>query len=281
MDQIPTQEDLDRIADALAPIHLDWVSVIVAIAVFVASVVVARLARQAVRRFAARLEGGSATALAAVARVVAYLIVVLGAAAALSVLGIDLLPLLGGLGIVAVVLAFALRPFLENLAAGLTLQVQRPIAPSDDVLLSGIEGRVREITARTVVLQTRDGKTAHIPNRRVLDDSIVNYSTIGRRRTDLDVGLAYGTDLAAAADILVAAAAATPGVLAEPAPQALVHVFADSTINAAVRYWHDPSIDATWLLRHDVALGVKRALDAAGIEIAFPQRVLWYADASG
>jgi small-conductance mechanosensitive channel len=69
-------------------------------------------------------------------------------------------------------------------------------------------------------------------------------------------------------------AKATPRVSAEPELEVLVHEFVDSTINAAVRYWHDPTLRSGWTTHHDVAVSVKDALDVNGIEIASPQRVL-------
>ena len=134
------------------------------------------------------------------------------------------------------------------------------------------------MTARTVVVKTMDGTAVHIPNRTVLDGAITNYTAGSQRRTTIEVGLAYDTDLATAVSIMAQAVKETPGVSAEPEPEALIHEFADSTINAAVRYWHDPKLRSGWTTRHSVAVSVKNALDVNGIEIAFPQRVLWHGD---
>jgi small-conductance mechanosensitive channel len=73
---------------------------------------------------------------------------------------------------------------------------------------------------------------------------------------------------------MIEAVAGAPGVISDPPPEACIHEFGDSTINARVRFWHEPQIRAEWTIRHEVAASIKRALGERGIEIAFPQRVL-------
>ncbi|MDJ0952324.1 MAG: mechanosensitive ion channel family protein [Acidimicrobiia bacterium] len=275
------ESELEQIADSLEPLNLDWLSLAVAAAVFLISIILARLARRGLRRLAGRVEIGSPALWAASARISSWLILFFGVVGSLRVLGIDFLPLMAGLGVAAVVVAVALRPFLENFAAGLTLQLQRPIDIGDQVSVRQIEGEVSELTARTVVIRTMDGRVVHIPNSTVIESAITNFTASAQRRSVIDVGLAYDTDLALAVSIMIEAVAAAPGVNNEPPPEAFIHEFADSTINAQVRFWHEPQIRAGWTIRHEVAVAIKRALDASGIEIAFPQRVLWRGEAGG
>jgi small-conductance mechanosensitive channel len=115
-----TQSELEQIADSLEPISLDWLSIVIAFVVFIGSIVLARLARHGIRRLASRVDLGSPSVFAAVTRISSWLIIFIGLVGSLRVIGIDIVPLMAGLGIIAVVVAVALRPFLENLAAGLT-----------------------------------------------------------------------------------------------------------------------------------------------------------------
>ncbi len=269
------QSELEQIAESLEPLNLDWLSLAVAGVVFIGSFILARLARRGFRRLSARVDLGSPALWAAVARISSWLIIFIGVVGSLRVMGIDFLPLMAGLGVAAVIVAVALRPFIENFAAGLTLQLQRPIEVGDQVLVQNVEGEVAELTARTVVIATMDGTMVHVPNTAVLESAIVNYTTGDRRRSVIDVGLAYGTDLATATTVMIEAVAGAPGVIAEPPPEAFIHEFGDSTINARVRFWHEPRIRAGWTVRHEVAVLIKQKLDEHGIEIAFPQRVLW------
>lgn len=272
-----TQSELEQIANSLKPINLDWLALAISAVVFLTSIILARLARRGIRQLASRVDLGS-PALFAVARVSSWLIIFFGLVASLRVIGIDFVPLMAGLGVAAVVVAVALRPFLENFAAGLTLQLQRPIEIGDHIRVHEIEGEVTELTARAVIIDTMDGKRVHLPNATVLESAIVNFTTGDRRRSFIDVGLAYNTDLAAAVAIMIEAVAGASGVINDPPPEAFIHEFGDSTINARVRFWHEPQIRAEWTIRHEVAVTIKGALDARGIEIAFPQRVLWRGD---
>jgi small-conductance mechanosensitive channel len=274
------QDELEQIANSLEPLHLDWLSIVISITVFLGSIVLARITRRGIRRLAARVDLGSPALFATSARISSWLIVFIGIVGSLRVIGIDFLPLMAGLGLAAVVVAVAARPFLENLAAGLTLQLQRPIEIGDHVAVGGIEGQVQALTARTVVIATMDGTTVHMPNAAVLESSIVNLTSGTQRRSVIEVGLAYDTDLGSAVAVMIDAVGAVPGVINEPPPEAFIREFGDSTINATVRFWHDSKIRSTWTTRHEVALAVKQALDAHDIEIAFPQRVLWQGDAS-
>ncbi len=278
MDLIPVQDELDQIAESLSPLHLDWVSVIIAVAVFGASIVVGRMARRSIRRLAVRVDIGSPALFATAGRLSSYVIVVGGFAAGMRVLGISVIPVLGALGVIAVVAAIALRPFLENFSAGITLQLNRPIVVGDDVEIDGVTGTVVELTARTVVVDTPAGTRAFVPNRSALDSVIINYTARGRRRETLEVGLAYESDLVLCTRTMLSVAQATRGVHADPEPQAFVREFGDSTINVDLRYWHDPQISSAPGVRHEVAVNLKKAFDARGIEIAFPQVVVWPAD---
>jgi len=149
--------------------------------------------------------------------------------------------------------------------------------PGDRITIGDVDGVVDEISARTVRILTPDARRVHYPNRAVLDGAITNLSAEGRRMATFVVGAAYDTDLEAACEEIERALAATETVLSDPAPRAYVQEFADSTINIACRFWHEPEILAEWTARDEAMRAVKRALDAAGITIAFPQRVVWSA----
>jgi small-conductance mechanosensitive channel len=108
----------------------------------------------------------------------------------------------------------------------------------------------------------------------VLDNPIVNYTAKGRRRTTLEIGVAYDADLDKARGVLLDALTNVDGVLDGPRPEVWVESFADSAVTLAVRYWHAPDVATLWRVRNEVAITCKRALDDAGISIPFPQRVI-------
>lgn len=270
---LQTEVDAGELADAFEGDGLtaqDWITAGIVLAV---AILAALILRRLVARSVAHRDG---TPMAAqlISRLLAYLLVVAGFVYSLSALGVRVGPLLGALGIGGVALAFALQDIIENFVAALIIQVRRPFAFGDQVVMGEFEGTVEDINARTVVLRTPAGERVFVPAGDVLDNAIVNLTTLGSRRTTLDVGVAYETDLAQAREVLLETLDTVDQVRVHPAPEVYVSEFGDSAINLAVRYWHEPSIASFWSVRNEVALRAKEALDREGIEIAFPQMVL-------
>jgi small conductance mechanosensitive channel len=215
-----------------------------------------------------------------IAKIVSYVILTLGGVVALEALGISFGLVGSALLLLIVLVVLAAKPLLQDLGAGLIVQLRRPFSIGDQVLIDGIEGAIDEVSARTVRIITVDGKRVHLPNRSVLEGAVTNLTTEGQRLTTFIVGAAYDTDLEHAREVIVAAMQSADAVLSDPSPQAFVDEFSDSTINIACRFWHAPEIEAEWVARDEAMRAVKRSLDANGIKIAFPQRVLWTGGAS-
>lgn len=212
-----------------------------------------------------------------IGRMAGYLVLIVGFMYALESLGVQIGPVLGALGIAGIALAFALQDILENFVAGVLLQLQRPFTYGDEVAINDHEGTVRDIDTRLVTLITPAGETIKIPSATVIKSDINNYTLQGGRRTTVDVGVAYGTDLRVATEVLTSAVERAEGVRSDPAPDVLLVGFGASSIDFAVRYWHEPSIATFWTVRSRVALEVNDALAAADITIPFPQQTLWWA----
>ncbi len=203
-----------------------------------------------------------------------YLIVAIGLIYALEGLGIAIAPLLGALGIASIAIAFALEDILENVVAGIILQLRRPFTSGDEIESGDHEGTVTSVDARTVTVRTPDGETIRLPIAGVIKNPIINHTENGRRRTTIDVGVAYATDLNRAEQVAVDAASRIEGVFTDPPPEALVHTFGDSSIDIPVRFWHEPSIATHWRLRDAVARSVAQAFAENYITIPFPQRMV-------
>lgn len=230
------------------------------------------------RRVTTRLVGAKADDLVArlLGRMVGLGIFTLGLIYALNQVGVSITPLLGIVGLFGLALAFAFQDILENFIAGILMSLRRPISTGDQITTAGFSGTVDDISLRSVQLTTYAGERVFVPNAMVWKDSIVNHTVLGPRRTTLDVGVEYDADLEKATSTLVAAVRDVDGVHSEPAPQAYVHGFGASSIDIAIRFWHDPAIAEEWRVRDGVAKKVKRALDDAGIGIPFPQRVVTF-----
>jgi small-conductance mechanosensitive channel len=214
----------------------------------------------------------------AVGRIVTSVAAAAGLIYALSVLGIRLGPLVGALGIGGLAIAFAAQSILANFLASIILQIRRPFRRGDQVETNDCEGTVEDVNFRTVVLRTYDGERVMVPCAEVLSKPIVNHSVLGRRRTTLEVGVGYAADLAKAQQVLLGAVRKVDGIREHPPVEVWVCSFDASSINLSIRYWHAPDVATLWRVRSAVAIAVKQALDDAGIDIPFPQRVLHFAD---
>lgn len=247
---------------------------ILAGAVFLGSVALAMILRRVVEKIVDRDSPRVIGRLAG--RVAAFLIVVLGFFYALSSVDVAVGPLIGGLGILGIAIAFSLQEILGNFASGILLQTRRPFRVGDQIVSNEYEGEVEDVNFRAVQIRNFDGETVYIPNSMVLQNPIVNWTKTPSRRTTLEIGVAYDSDLARAREVLIGAMEGCEHVLGDPTPQALVYEFGESSINFAVRFWHGAKILEMWRARDEAAQAAKRALDEAGFTIPFPQRTLWF-----
>lgn len=248
---------------------------ILALAVFVLSIIVAAIARRTIERAMSKIGSPSLTRLGSSAA--AFLIVLLGFFYALTSVDVAIGPLLGGLGIAGIALAFALQEILGNFAAGVLLQLRRPIRIGDQIVTNDYEGTVEDVNFRVVRLLTFDGETVYVPNSAVLQSPITNWTRTPTRRTSLLVGVAYDTDLALAQRTIIDAVSNLEGIEGPPHEvEAFAYEFGESSINFEVRFWHGAEILAMWEARDRATQAVKRALDREGITIPFPQSTLWF-----
>jgi small-conductance mechanosensitive channel len=250
----------------------DWVTAGVILAVGIA----ASAALRTVLGRALRRGDSERSAADVLTRAVGWLVVAAALFWSLSLLGLRVGPLFGALGIGGLAVAFAAQSILANFLASIILQVRRPFRKGDQVTTNDCEGTVESINFRTVALRTYDGERVMVPCADVLSRPIVNHTTLGRRRTTLEVGVGFGTDLEAARKLLLERVRHTDGVLERPPCEVWVKEFDESAITIAVRYWHPPDIASLWRVRSHVAVTVKAALDEAGIEIPFPRRIIGF-----
>ena len=273
--RFPTQTEVD-VDELTRQVNLDRLGVtefVTAGVVIVVTVVIARIVRMILSKAMKRGQADDFIA-ELVGRIVSYIIVVFGMVYALEALGIAIGPALGALGIVGIALAFALQDLLENFVAGVLLQLRRPFRAGDEVQTVDHEGAVVRIDSRAVVIHTPAGEIVRIPSAAVIKHPIVNLTARKARRTTVEVGVAYGSSLSETTRLLEEAVAGAAGVLESPRPQVLSTGFGESSIDFAVRFWHEPSIASMWRVRHAVMLTIEQTLADAQITIPFPQRVV-------
>lgn len=189
---------------------------------------------------------------------------------ALDLLGVPIASLLTVLAAAGLAVGLALRDSLANVAGAVMLVTLRPFRVGDFVSAGGITGVVEAVDIFHTRLRTPDNRLIAVPNRNVANADITNFTARERRRIDLSVGIAYGSDLREAQRVLIEAVRADGRFLSDPPPDVLIEQFADSSINLTVRVWVPTSEFIA--LRSELAILVKETLDRSGIAIPFPQR---------
>lgn len=266
---MPSLEDLEGTINAG---QLTLFEVIAAIVIVIIFVFLARFARRRIRSYLSEQEQVEGYVPALVSRVAGWCVLIVGVILALAVLGVDMAPVVLVLLLIGGLLLMSGKGILENFAAGLILQTRGPFHVGDRIEARGYVGTVRAINARAVVVDTGDRRTVHVPNTEVLENPIVNYTEHPERRSDLEVGVAYDTDLTEARRLLVDAAKSVDGVHRDPPPRAYIDAFGDSAVNLVVQFWHADGRRVA--VRDRVAAAAKNALDEARIDMPFPQRVV-------
>ena len=249
----------------------DWLT---AGAILLGAIAVAIVANRIARALVSRSVGAGFGAIIT-ARIIGYLIFLIGLVYALNTLGVRVGPLLGALGLSGLVLALALQSVVENFVGALILQTRRPFTVGDTVQLDGHVGVVTDVDARTVVMRGLDGSMIRVPNSDVLESAIINLTRESARRSELAVGVAYDSNLEHATQVLADAVARVPRIRSDPKPQILLREFASSSIDFTIYYWHTSDVPSELVTTHDLMLAVHHGLADAGITIAFPQLVVW------
>jgi small-conductance mechanosensitive channel len=207
-----------------------------------------------------------------------YGIIAISLLSAIGSSGVDLSGVLVAGGIAGIVIGFATQSLFSNLISGVFLQIDKPMKPGDPVLLTGKLPDVAGIMIETTALSTRvrmfDGTYVRLPNTEVFSSEIRNFSGAAARRVEFTVGIAYHEDMGKVIDLIKKTLEDTPLVLVEPRPDIYVDNLGDSSVNINVWCWVP---FAEWFtMKMHLVQKIKKELDASGIEIPYPQRVLHF-----
>jgi small-conductance mechanosensitive channel len=240
--------------------------VVLVIALWVSAALEARLLQGATDNLSVRKMAANA---------LRALLLFLGLMFALSAAGIDLtaLGVLGGA--LGVGIGFGLQKLAANYVSGFVILAERSMRIGDLVRVDGFEGRITDITTRYTLIRALNGREAIVPNEMMITQRVEN-TTLADPQVALTtvVQVAYGTDLDGLIPRLVAAVAAVPRVLQDPAPGVQLSAFAADGLELTVVFWIADADKGTGNVRSQVNLAILRLFDEAGVEIPFPQRVL-------
>ena len=187
----------------------------------------------------------------------------------LGKLGVNIGPIIAGLGVTGFILGFAFQESLGNLASGLMIAINQPFKIGDYVVVAGLEGTVLQVDMMATVLATADNKKVVIPNKSAWGAPITNFSALGRRRVDIKIGIDYASDVGKAIEIALNALAAVPGVLKDPAPAVSVASLDDSQVTLNIRPWSNGG--DYWAVYNATCQAIKVAFEKNGVNIPFPQ----------
>lgn len=202
-------------------------------------------------------------------RLFRYGILLMAGLAALRFLGVETTTFTAVVAATGFAVGMAFKDTLANFSAGVMLLVFRPYKVGDVVVASGQTGKVFEIDLFSTYLDTSDNRRLIVPNGAIFNTTIENVSQHATRRVDISVGTDYAADLERTRDLLAGAAAAAKGALADPPTAAVVTSFGDSAVNWSVRVWARTTEFGD--VQQAAIIAIKRALDAAGVGIPFPQ----------
>lgn len=223
-----------------------------------------------VGRTAGRIRGSSSLLKTFLVAFVRQATLAIGTVASLAALEINISPLLALIGGAAFVVGLALQGTLSNFAQGLIILAYRPFDVGDMIDAGGVSGTVESMNMLSTTIRTGDNKVMIVPNNKIGGDTITNATASPTRRVDLVIGVGYSDDLDKAQAVLERVVRGHPLVLADPAPVIQVAALADSSVNFVVRPWTKTA--DYWTVHWDLLKAVKRAFDAEGISIPFPQR---------
>ncbi|MDL9977719.1 mechanosensitive ion channel family protein [Microbacterium sp. ASV49] len=245
---------------------INWWQLAAAVSTVILGWILGVIARRAVLAILARASGISPGAAELIARIVKYTIVLFAVGLALVFLGANVQPLLAITLIIVVVVVLMLRGVADNFAAGVLLQSRHAVKPGDRLEVDGptgsLVGTVKEVNARSVILVTLDGRTAHIPSTVLTTGVLVNHSTHGARRSSVDVRVERrGAGVQDIVDMLEAAMD-LEGVHEHPKAEAVVTSITPVRVAAELRFWHHPARRVK--MTAAVVRSASDALEAAG-----------------
>jgi small conductance mechanosensitive channel len=200
-------------------------------------------------------------------RVVRILVLGLFLIMALQNLGVELLPLIAGLGVAGAGVALATQGVLSNIVAGLTIIFTKPYRVGEYISVVGVEGKVESITLFSTALTHPDLSRVVVPNRKVVGEILHNYGRI--RQCEVTVGVAYDADLAGTLSVIRELVSANPRVLADPAALVQIGTLADSAVQISIKPWVAVADYAA--AAGELNLSVVEELRRRDISIPFPQ----------
>lgn len=254
--------------DGLGYIQKALPTVIIALVILIAGILISKLIAKIVGKAVSKsnVNGAAKSFLVSLIKIILYIAVII---MALSVLNVPMSSIITILGAAGLAISLALQSCLSNLSGGFIILFTKPFTTGDIIELDDSVGTVRDIGIFYTKIVTFDNKTVFIPNGKVTDAKIVNYTETPTRRIDLTFDISYSTDFGKARDVILEIISNEKLILKTPEPIVRMSAHNSSSISIDVLVWVN---NADYLTeRYNMTEAVKAAFDENGIVIPFPQ----------
>jgi len=246
------------------------IDIVGAIVLLVVGWTVAGWIRRVIRRTLDRVPALDETLKPFIANLVRYVVLIFVLIAVLNQFGIQTTSIIAVLAAAGLAIGLALQGTLANVSSGVMLLFLRPFSVGEYVEAAGIAGTVVEIGLFNTEIRTSAGPGLIVPNSKIWDGPITNFSRNPTRRFDLPVGIGYDDDVDGALALLMGLMTGDKRVLGDPEPLVFVQSLGDSAVIINLRGW--TKSDDYWATVRDLNKAIKVELQKAGYSIPFPQR---------
>ncbi len=192
----------------------------------------------------------------------------------LQMLGVNMTVLWGAAAALMVGVGLGLQKVFSDVFSGILLLIENSVSVNDWLELGGLIAQVKKIGLRTSKMETRDGILMIVPNSKLTAENVINWKNeIERRRYEVKIGVAYGSDLEMVKQLLEQSALKTEGILNEPAPVVLFQNFGDSSLDFSIFFW-SKSVRKIAGIKSELRFLIDRSFRNNSIEVPFPQTEL-------
>ncbi len=213
-----------------------------------------------------------------ITRTLKIFLLALGFLIVLPILGIELSGLLVAVGFTGIVVGLAAQQILSQFFAGISLLLEGRARVGDSIRIGDDWGIIESIGLMSTQIRLWSGEILTMPNNDLVSSKIYNFSRPVARRVDISIPISYTSNVSKALEVIRSLLDSKELVLAEPQPVLIVDSLGDSVIIIKVLFWV-PSQEF-WTIRREIIREIKESLEAVGIEIPYPQRVIWLRELS-
>jgi small-conductance mechanosensitive channel len=211
----------------------------------------------------------------AVARVVSYIVFVLGMIVGLQSIGLNLNSLVVLGGALGLGVGLGLQGIVSNFVAGVVLLIEQPIKLGDRVEVGSVYGDVVRMRGRSTWIRTNENVVIIVPNSEFINERVTNWTANDRTvRISVTLGVSYDSDPKQVRELLLTIAGNHRDVLSTPPPEVIFTEFGDSSLNFDLRIWTMSQVQTPGRLKSDLYFTIFEEFRKNGIEIPFPQRDL-------